>query len=69
MKLMLLLLSYHRRLRIISEAIEMRVEDGGVSHSWCICAVSYGYGAWWMVCMQDKAKGVGRLSGDAGAIP
>ena len=24
---------------------------------------------WWMACILEKAKGVGRMSGDAGAFP
>ena len=40
--LLLLLLSYHRRLRMISVALELCVDGGGVSHSWCV--VSHGYG-------------------------
>ena len=53
---LLLLLSYHRRLRMISEVIELYVECGRVSHSWCMC---WGQGwRWWMVCMQDKAGGL-----------
>ena len=43
-QLLLSLLSYHRRLRMISEALEMREEGGRVSHSWCMCVVSHGYG-------------------------
>ena len=39
----MLLLSYHRRLRMISEALEFCVEGGRVSHSWCMCVVSHGY--------------------------
>ena len=35
--------SYHRRLRMITEALELRVEGGRVSHSLCMCAVGYGY--------------------------
>ena len=42
--LLLLLLSYHNRLRMISEVLELRVEGGQVSHSWCMCVVSHGYG-------------------------
>ena len=42
--MLLLVLSYHRRLRIISEALELYVEVGRVSHSWCICVVGHGYG-------------------------
>ena len=41
----LLLLSYHRRLRMISDALELYVERVRVSHSWCMCVVGgYGYG-------------------------
>ena len=40
----MLLLSCHRRLRIISDALELRVNGGRVSHSWCMCVVSHGYG-------------------------
>ena len=36
---MLLLFSYHSRLRMISEALELYVEGGRVSHSWCMWAV------------------------------
>ena len=39
-----LLLSYHRRLRMILEALELRVKGGCVSHSWCMCVASHGYG-------------------------
>ena len=32
-------------MRMISEALELCVKDGGVSHSWCMCVVgSHGYG-------------------------
>ena len=41
---LLLLLSYHRRLRMISEALELRVESGRINHSWCMCVVSHGNG-------------------------
>ena len=41
---MLLLLTYHRHLRMISEAQELRVEGRWVSHSWCMCVISHGYG-------------------------
>ena len=27
-----------------SEALELRFEGGGVSHSWCMSVVSHGYG-------------------------
>ena len=40
----MLLLSYHRRLRIISETLELRKEGGRVNHSWYICVVSHGNG-------------------------
>ena len=29
---------------MISEALELRVEGGRVSHSWCMCVVSDSYG-------------------------
>ena len=29
---------------MISEALERYVEDGRVSHCWCMCVVSHGYG-------------------------
>ena len=29
---------------MISEALELRVEGVRVSHSWCMCVVSHGYG-------------------------
>ena len=40
----MLLLSYQRRLKIITEALELRQEGGRVSHSWCMRVVSHGYG-------------------------
>ena len=39
-----LLLSYHRRLMMISDALELRMEGGRVSHSWYLCVVSHGNG-------------------------
>ena len=39
-----MLLSYHRRLRMISEALELRMKGGQVSHSLCMCVISHGYG-------------------------
>ena len=63
----LLLLSYHRRMRMILEALGLCVECGRVSHSWIMCVVGHCYGGlgrsmdggggwrWWMVCMRDKA--------------
>ena len=38
------LLSYHRRVGMVSETLELRVEGGRVSHSWCMCVVSHGNG-------------------------
>ena len=29
---------------MISEALELPVEGGQVSHSWCVCVVGHGYG-------------------------
>ena len=44
-----------------------------VSHHWCMCVVSYGYGGWgrdggggWYAC---GTKGAGRMPGDAIALP
>ena len=42
--LLLLLLSFHRHLMVISKALRLRVEGGRVSHSWCMSVVSHGYG-------------------------
>ena len=42
--IVLMLLSYHTRLRMVLEALELRVEDRRASHSWCMCVVSDGYG-------------------------
>ena len=42
--LLLLLMSYHRRLRMISEKLQPREEGGRVSHSWCMCVISHVYG-------------------------
>ena len=39
----LLLLSYDRRLRMTSEALEIQVERCRDSHSWCMDVVSHGY--------------------------
>ena len=43
LKLLLLFLNYHRRLRI-SEAPLLRVEGGRDSHNSCMYAVGHGYG-------------------------
>ena len=37
--LLTLLLSYHRRLRMVSEELELRVQGGRISHRWCMCVV------------------------------
>ena len=61
---------------MISEALEVHVEGGRVSHSWCLCVISYGYGGFgggrdggggWLHAGQSQ--GVGCMSGDAGAFP
>ena len=59
---------------MISEWLVLCVEGRQVNHSWCMGVVSYGYGGlcgwrWWTVSMWVKAKGVGRILGDAGALP
>ena len=51
---LLMLLTYHSRQRMISEALDMRVVVGRVRHSWCMCVVIHGYG--WL--------GGGRNTGD-----
>ena len=52
------------------------MKGGRVSHRWCMCVVGHGYGG--LVGCRDgggglyecKTKpGVGRMSGDAGALP
>ena len=62
---------------MISEAPELRVEGGRVSHSWCLCIVNHGYGGLgggrdgcggWYVC-GTKPGGVRCMSGVAGALP
>ena len=40
----MLLSSYHRRLRMISEALELRVEGARVSNCWSMGVVTHGYG-------------------------
>ena len=52
------------------------MECGRVCHSWCICVDSHGYGGfgggsdggggWYARLIKPK---VGRMSGDAGALP
>ena len=39
-----LLLNYHRHLRKTSVELELYVEGGRVSHSWCMCVIGHGYG-------------------------
>ena len=46
-KLFLLLLNYRRRMRVISEGLEIHVEGGRVSRSWCNGVV--GQRLWWAV--------------------
>ena len=60
------LLSYHRRMRMISEALELRVEGGQFCTIVYLVMTIVGLVEeglrWWMVCMRDK--GVGRMSED-----
>ena len=72
---LLLMLSYHRRLIMISEALEMCVEDGRASHSWCMCVVCHccgglggGRDGGGMHAGQSQRGWVGCMSGDAGAL-
>ena len=55
----MLLLRYHRRLRMISEALELCAKGERVCHFWRMCLVSHGYGGFggsrdggdgWYVC-------------------
>ena len=54
-----MMLRYRRRLRMVSEALMLRVIGGQDSHSWWMCVVAHSYGGlgvghecrWWMVCM------------------
>ena len=39
-----MLLSYHRHPRMMSEVLDLQVKGGRVSHSWCMCVISHGYG-------------------------
>ena len=63
---MLLLLSDDRCLRMISEALELRMEGRRVCHRWCLCVVSHGYGGFgegrdggggWYAC-RSKPRGL-----------
>ena len=60
---------------MISEALQLRVKSEQVSHSWCMCVVSHGYGGLGgagvevVDGMHAGQRGVGRMSGDAGALP
>ena len=46
---------------MISEALDLFLEGGRVSHSWCMRVVGHGYvGLGWILCMRDKVRGVAR---------
>ena len=70
------MLRYHRRLRMISEALELIVNGGRDNHSWCMCVVGHGYGELGVGARIEvvggmhvgKARRIGRMSGDAGAL-
>ena len=64
--LMMLLFNYHRRLRMITEALELHVEGGQVSHGWCMCVVSHGGGGWYACA---RKPGGGRMWGDDKVFP
>ena len=62
---------------MISEALELCVVGGRVSHCWCMYALSHGYGRFGggrdgggvgCAC-GTKSGGAGRMSGDTGALP
>ena len=69
--MMWLSLSYHRRLRVISETLELYVEGGRVSHSWPL--LWFGWVRAGMKVVDGmhvgQSRGVGRMPGDAGALP
>ena len=57
--LLLLSLSYHRHLTMISEELELRVEGGQVGGGWCVCVVSRGrcvcvVSRGWCVCVASR---------------
>ena len=58
----MLLLSYHKRLRMISEALELYVEGGRVSNSWCMCVVMVmvGWVGSWMEVVDGPHAGQSR---------
>ena len=69
---LLLLLSYHRRLRMTHKSARAACGGGRVSHSWCMCVVGHGCGGLdggrdrgdsWQACGTK-----GRVSGVAGAL-
>ena len=67
---------YQRRLTIISETLELRVEGGQVSYSWCVCVVSHDSGMLGGAGMEvvdgvhaGQCQGVVHISRDAGALP
>ena len=61
---------------MISKALELRGEIGREGNGWCMSVVSHGYGGLGG-CREGggggrhagQSRGVGRMSGDAGAYP
>ena len=37
-------MSYNSHMKMISKSLELYVEGGRVSHSWCMCVVGHGNG-------------------------
>ena len=73
---LVLLLSYHKCLMTISEALELHVEGGRVSRSLCMCVASHGYGGLGGAGMEvvddmhaGQSQGFCRMSIDAGELP
>ena len=57
------------------KALELHVEGGRVSHSWCMCVVVMAMVGWMGAGMElvlgkhaGQSQVVGRMSGDAGAL-
>ena len=46
--LLVVVVDLPQTLGMISQALELRVEGGHSSHSWCMCVVSHSYGRYGM---------------------
>ena len=70
--MLLLLLSYHRRLRVIFRSARAARGRRWVGHSWCLCAVVMAMVGWMGAGMElvigmhaGQSQGVSRMSKDA----